>query len=381
MLIFDGNANYPMNSSVKKEYFRGAEFGNISSNPHPESIAMTQELQDILHERYGEMNIIFTSGGSESNSTIIHQFTYSGKPTILCPTTSHSSTSGGLEQLAADNKINLIWLTPNESGEFDLDKLRTLLPGVDLFACQSVDSESGTIHPLKKISEIIKNVNRELNQDTKFAIDDVQGFLKIPFPRDICDYVSLSLHKIGGPIGFGVLMYLGDLTPLIFGKQNNGGRGGTYNIAAIAASLEAIRTYKFPGNVAQDFWNGIKYPIFNYNEFLKLTEINQFPEKYFIRINTSKKTLGNVVLMAIGFGDIIMCGKAIKNYLLKRGLLIGNGSACNSESSDPVLLGSLASTNILPVVKKGFLRISFINNNQSELKKIVGEFNALNISK
>jgi cysteine sulfinate desulfinase/cysteine desulfurase-like protein len=119
--------------------------------------------------------------------------------------------------------------------------------------------------------------------------------------------------------------------------------------------------------------------VFDYVEFLQLKERAQFPDKYFIRINTAPYTLDSVVLMAIGFRDIIMCGKAVKNYLLGRGILVGNGSACNSESENPVLLGSLASTGIIPVVKKGFIRLSFISNNSGDIKKLAAEFNALTI--
>lgn len=367
MLYFDGNANYPVNKDTKQEYVSGMRYHNISATDDPIGRTAISALHTFLSTKYGLGNVIFTSGGSESNSTIIHQFVYKGKPTILCPSTTHSSTTDYLIYLANDGRIELRWHIPHPNGEFDIQVLQEQMIGIDLFFCQSVDSETGTIHPIFKFKQM-------LPPTAKFAVDDVQGFMKADFPHNCADYVSVSFHKIGGVIGTGALMTRDTIIPLIYGKQHSGQRGGTLNLPGIMAANCAIREYR-NNSWAKVFLGLIRHPIMTYSEFM--SRMDSLPPTYFIRMNSSKYVLPNVLLLVAGKNTILMCAKMVKMRLMEKGYLIGTGSACNAESTEPILYGSLASTDIIEPVKKGFLRISFVNNTKADVTKLATEFNHL----
>ena len=189
--------------------------------------------------------IIFTSGGTESNNLAIRGITKSyknrGRHLITSPI-EHSSVAELFEALKKEGwQVDMVDV--DQRGYVDLEHLRSLITEETiLVSIMQVNNELGTIQPIKKIAEIIK----EENPLSFFHVDGVQAFGKIytnlsQWPIEL---YSISAHKIHGPKGIGAL-YLKkgtNLEALIYGGgQEKGLRSGTENVPAIAGLAEAVK--------------------------------------------------------------------------------------------------------------------------------------------
>lgn len=372
MLYFDNNANCSICETTLKKYNKYSKLNNVSSYMPNEIKAEYEEFTKMIKDYYGAYNLIHTSGASESNSTVIYQFDTKSK--FICISSDHYSVTGYLDYLSDNN--NVIFITPNIDGSINEEDIYKNLPATCVFI-QSVCSETGTIRSVENIYKNIKQQNKKYGYNTKLAIDDVQGFKKSKFDKNIGDYITISFHKVGGPIGSGMLLSKTKIKPMIFGKQNEGQRGGTINIAGILSSYSAIKSYKSI-NVSDYFLDKLnkKMNVFYYPDFLKHYKRKTIlPNKYAILINTNPNKINNVVFMSLGSNFNILCGNAVKNFLITKGILIGTGSACNTNSSTK--LGSLRSSDIIPEVQKGFIRISFYNNTKRDIDILIKEINGI----
>ena len=179
--------------------------------------------------------IIFTSGGSESNNMALHSGvqTLGNKSVVISSPTEHSAILGPIEELQKKGH-KVIWLSVNEEGNVNLDGLHqvTMQYLNSLTSIMWANNETGVISPIKEIIDIVKT------DDNLFHTDAVQAVGKIPInvsEYDI-DMLSFSGHKIYGPKGIGVL-YVKRGTrvhSLIHGgHQERGRRGGTENVLGI----------------------------------------------------------------------------------------------------------------------------------------------------
>ncbi|MDO5048095.1 MAG: cysteine desulfurase family protein [Anaerococcus sp.] len=167
--------------------------------------------------------IVFTSGASESNNTIIENF--KGKK-ILTSNIGHDSI------LNPVNGANTIYLKADQEGMISIDDLKKNLDGVSLLALTYVNNELGSIQRVEEIGEILAK------RKVHFHLDAVQayGHLDIDVKKIKCDSLSLSGHKIGGLNGFGLLYLKGQVKPLIKGgDQEKDRRAGTsYTMGAFS---------------------------------------------------------------------------------------------------------------------------------------------------
>ena len=179
--------------------------------------------------------IIFTSGGSESNNMALQSGvqTLGNKSVVISSPTEHSAILGPIEELQKKGH-KVIWLSVNEEGNVNLDGLHqvTMQYLNSLTSIMWANNETGVISPIKEIIDIVKT------DDNLFHTDAVQAVGKIPInvsEYDI-DMLSFSGHKIYGPKGIGVL-YVKRGTrvhSLIHGgHQERGRRGGTENVLGI----------------------------------------------------------------------------------------------------------------------------------------------------
>ena len=179
--------------------------------------------------------IIFTSGGSESNNMALHSGvqTLGNKSVVISSPTEHSAILGPIEELQKKGH-KVIWLSVNEEGNVNLDGLHqvTMQYLNSLTSIMWANNETGVISPLKEIIDIVKS------EDNLFHTDAVQAVGKIPInvsEYDI-DMLSFSGHKIYGPKGIGVLYAKRGtrVHSLIHGgHQERGRRGGTENVLGI----------------------------------------------------------------------------------------------------------------------------------------------------
>jgi cysteine sulfinate desulfinase/cysteine desulfurase-like protein len=381
MKYFDSNANYPVSKKTAIEYLKWLKFHNISSltadshsgdeviDQHRKTTHLVKKFTKFVHRNYGvEWLIIYTSGASESNSTVINHFMYESmltqrKPIFACPMTSHASTSIYLSQLEKDGLCSVIWMKTDSLGNIIPENIEC-----DCMFIQSVNSETGCKQKVEQIAKLCKG---------KVAVDDVQGFCKSRFDAAGCDYVTASAHKIGGMIGFGILMAKKPIHAMIAGKQNHGMRGGTYNIAGLAAAMKAIEVYE-PDNAANRFRRKLA-------RVMRVTNIEDFgkspkTDKEFVIVG-DKSSLPHVIFGFQLRGNTVVCGDMTKQQLLAKDILIGTGSACNNIGKDKH--GSMTSVTLHPdpnvdaAMKSGFIRLSFSNNSNSEVDELVQELAAM----
>ena len=179
--------------------------------------------------------IIFTSGGSESNNIALHSGvqTLGNKSVVISSPTEHSAILGPIEELQKKGH-KVIWLSVNDEGNVNLDGLHqvTMQYLNSLTSIMWANNETGVISPIKEIIDIVKT------DDSLFHTDAVQAVGKIPInvsEYDI-DMLSFSGHKIYGPKGIGVLYAKRGtrVHSLIHGgHQERGRRGGTENVLGI----------------------------------------------------------------------------------------------------------------------------------------------------
>lgn len=223
MIYFD----YAATSIKRREIFEDVlnNFEKFDANPHSlhgmgrKSHQVLEDSREKIANSLGvkKDNIIFNSGASEGNNTIIRHFTECGYR-FLCCETDHPSVLNSLKNLNA----NFEYLKLDEHGRIILDDLEKKLDEKTVLILTLVNNETGVSQDLDKISVLLKD------KDVHFHIDNVQGYGHMDFDFERADSISLSGHKIGGINGFGVLYCNKNIHNLIYaGEQEKKRRGGT----------------------------------------------------------------------------------------------------------------------------------------------------------
>ena len=203
-VYLDNAATTPMDPKVieKISSEMADDFGNASSQ-HAFGRKARHVVETARHQLAETINaqdkeIIFTSGGSESNNTAIFGTVrarkYVGKK-IITTKIEHPSVLNPMKRLAQEG-YNIVYLDVNETGHISLDDLkRELTPDTILVSIMAVNNEVGSIMPLKEIGELVKDSN------AYFHVDDVQGFgnIEIDVREMNIDLLSTSAHKVNGP--------------------------------------------------------------------------------------------------------------------------------------------------------------------------------------
>lgn len=206
--------------------------------------------------------VIFTSGGTESDNLAVKGMYWSrvaGDPhrrRILCSAVEHHAVLDTVEWLERHEGADVTWLPVDGKGVLDLDVLEAELArdpaAVALVTVMWANNEVGTIQPIHRVVELAHAAGVPVHSDA------VQAFGSVPvhFKESGLDAMSISGHKIGGPMGVGALL-LGravKLTPVQHGGgQERDVRSGTLDtasIAAFAAAAEAV-TAGLPAEAAR----------------------------------------------------------------------------------------------------------------------------------
>ena len=184
-----------------------------------------------------DKEIIFTSGGTESNNTLIKGIAATKKRQgnhIITTCIEHPAVLNPVKELEASGYEGT-YLGVDKTGRIDPDELRAAIrEDTILVSIMHINNEIGTIQPIEEAGRII----RESGRDIVFHVDAIQSYGKLHInPKRMgIDALSVSGHKIHGPKGVGFL-YLRDgvrIDPLIYGGGQEGGlRSGTENVPAI----------------------------------------------------------------------------------------------------------------------------------------------------
>lgn len=331
-VYLDNAATTPMDPKVIEKISSEMtnDFGNVSSQ-HAFGRRARQVVEAARHQLAETINaedkeIIFTSGGSESNNTAIFGTARARKKIgkkIITTKVEHPSVLNPMKRLAQEG-YEIVYLDVDEAGHINLKDLkRELTPDTILVSVMAVNNEVGSIMPLKEIGELVKDSN------AYFHVDDVQGFGNIEIDvKDMnIDLLSTSAHKVNGPKFLGFLYEKNGLNVsnlLLGGEQELKRRPGTENVPGIAGF----------GVAAQELREMDKKQLQeNYRKFQQiiLDELDQNKIDYEINGSLKGAVSHHVLnLWLKGVGTY----SALTNLDLN-GYAVSGGSACTAGSLNP----------------------------------------------
>ena len=249
MTYLDYNATTPVDPIVVDSMmpFFTDTFGNPSSTHHDSGRTASHAVEEARKQVADSVgmnpsDVIFTSGATEANNLALAGLRMGiGRPiNILAGATEHKSV---LNTCRACDGSTFRIIPVLEDGTLDLLALEDMLQdSIDVVSVMAANSETGVVHPIMRISEIVHK------HGALFHCDATQAVGKISFNASEynIDMVTLSSHKIYGPKGCGALVASRDARKRLAGVIHGGGqeremRSGTLNVPAIVGFGMACR--------------------------------------------------------------------------------------------------------------------------------------------
>ncbi|KQR52802.1 cysteine desulfurase [Leifsonia sp. Leaf336] len=211
---------------------------------------MLEEAREAVASTLGcdPIEVVFTSGGTEAINLAVKGMFWArnGRDTrsrILVPGGEHHATIDAVEWLERAEGARPDWLPLDEQGRIRVDAVASALAAPDdvaLLTFLSVNNEVGTIQPVAELAALARSAGIPVHVDAVAAY----GHLPIDFAALGVDALSVSAHKIGGPVGIGALVLgrTSAVVPLIHGGgQQRQVRSGTQDVAAAVAFAAAAR--------------------------------------------------------------------------------------------------------------------------------------------
>lgn len=314
----DFNASTPLRPKVKETIIASLEsYGNPSSihSFGRKSKAMIENARDVIANKIGvkPSQVVFTSGGTESNNFCLNAAIKSGKE-ILVSAIEHESIK---RFYPAATLIEV-----DSDGVIRLDHLKELFSarkqGSVFVSVMLANNETGVIQPIQEIATLVRA------HGSRMHCDAVTAFTKTPLDYISLgvDYISLSAHKIGGPKGIGALIVRTDEqlpAYLLGGGQEKGHRAGTENLLGIAGFAKAVEESK------HDSWSAIA----DLRDRLEANILSYCPHAPIY--GKSALRLPNTSLIGMPGVEAI---KQIMAFDLE-GYAVSAGSACSSGKIEP----------------------------------------------
>ena len=386
MVYLDYSATSPLIPEAKKAMLSAMDFaGNASALHTPGHIAMNaieearEEIAKLVNAEPEE--ILFTSGGSESNNTVTNIF---AGQNVAVSAIEHPSL---LE--SARLRCNATIIPVDENGRVDKKELEhcfegtlattgasakvaPVTTGCDLSGAQKTNAsilprlvsvmlannEIGTINDIKTLAKKAHESGALFHTDATQAL----GKIKIDVKDLDVDYMTISSHKIGGPIGIGAL-FIKKGSPfkpfIVGGHQERGKRAGTYQTINIAG-----------------FGAAAKYA--NDNKTWKIYEEKIRP----LRDELAKRILEEIPYSSVNgalplaLPNILNCsfeaaeGESIQLYLDAEGIITSTGSACASGDGKPSHV-IMATRNDAEIAHSS-VRFSFgLNSTKKDIEEVM----------
>lgn len=328
------------------------DYGNPSSK-HMFGVTAENYIKDAAAVFAGllkcqEKEIIFTSGGTESNNMAIIGGALANKRRgmhVIVSSVEHSSVKEPFRYLS-ELGFEVEYLPVDENGVVIIDALKTALrEDTILVSTMMVNNEIGAVEPVEEMAEII----HAFNKDIIFHVDAIQSFGKyriVPKRMGI-DMLSVSGHKIHGPKGTGIL-YVRDkvkIKPLILGGgQQKGMRSGTENVPGIAGLGAAARLAYTDFDAKVGRMRQVK------DVFIKgISEIEG------TQVNGRTDELSAPHIVSVSFPGVR--AEVLLHALEDKNIYVSSGSACSSNR--PELSSTLQAIRLDKDLLDSTLRFSF----------------------
>ncbi|MBI4448694.1 cysteine desulfurase [Candidatus Woesearchaeota archaeon] len=325
-IYLDHAASTPMHPSAvdaTQRMMKGC-FGNPAS-VHSPGKAASLELEtarSVIATAIGAKasEIVFTSGGSESNCLALHTVKgYASQGNhIIVSSIEHNSILGFAKQLQNEGYL-VSWLGVDTSGMVNVAALASLIrPDTVLVSVMHANNEIGVVQPIAAIGALCRS------RGILFHTDACQSFLKesLDISSLGVDLVSLSGHKVGGPKGIGAL-YVREgvrVTPLICGGDHESSRrGGTQNLAGAAGFAAAVAA-----------WDQACVPRMRELRDVFISLVREGISDVVVNGSIDQRLCNNIHLTFPGID-----GQAMLKHLDAAGVFVSVGSACDSKSLEP----------------------------------------------
>lgn len=312
-----------------------------------------QTLAKIL--KVNEKEIIFTSGGTESNNLALFGGADANKRSgnhIITTSVEHAAVGQPAERL--EQMGYEVTIVPvDHRGVVQLEALeKALRPDTILVSTMYVNNEVGAVMPVEEIAKLV----HEKSPKALYHVDAIQAFGKYRiYPKKAgIDMLSVSSHKIHGPKGVGFL-YINEkarIQPQILGGgQQAGMRSGTDNVPGIAGLGVAAKM------VYTDFDEKIEH-MYQLKErlaegFLKLPDV---------RLNGMEIREGAPQILSASFLGVR--SEVLLHTLEEKGIYVSAGSACSSHKRKAA--GTLSAMGMKAAQRESTLRFSFSEENTFE---------------
>ena len=298
--------------------------------------------------------IVFTSGGTESNNMAIIGTALAKKRTgkhIVVSSVEHASVSSVMQFLIREG-YEVTYIPSDEHGIVSPEAFANAVrEDTILVSCMHINNEIGSIMPIREIGRAVKAKNPNLY----FHVDAIQSFGKIEtIPKNLgADLMSVSGHKIHGPKGSGFLyIKKGSLIrPIIYGGgQQKNMRSGTENVPAIAGLGVAVE------KTFENFDDKISH-IRTVRDKL-VNELTAIDEVY---TNTDIEN-GAPHIASISFVGVR--AEVMLHSLEDKGIYVSSGSACSSNKNKESAV--LSAIGLDKKRLESTLRFSFGEDNTEE---------------
>lgn len=359
----DNSASTRVHPSVMEAmlpYFSGC-FGNASSL-HAVGRAAREAVDQARAKIAGVLGaapqeIIFTSGGTESNNLAVKGVAFARKDRgrhIVISAIEHDCVLNSCRWLASQG-FRVSVLPVDEFGLVDVGKLAGAIgPDTSLVSIMHANNEIGAIEPIDEIGALCRE------RGVCFHSDACQSFTRIPLDvrRQAVDLLTINAHKIHGPKGVGAL-YIRQGTPIVAwqhgGGHERGMRSSTENVPGIVGFAAAAELCTRDAAIEAARQTRLRERIIEH----VLSEI----DGSYLNGHRTRRLPNNV-----NFGFHGLEGDAIRLLLEldAAGIAVSTGSACSSSESENKASHVLRAIGRNPIEARGALRISLGRDNTEE---------------
>ncbi len=307
-----------------------------------------EKLAELVHAKRSE--IVWTAGGTQADNLAILGFTrthISARPLVVVSEIEHKAVLAAARRAEIEG-AELRLLGVDRSGTVDPSELEDLLSDAEgrpaLVSVMWANNEVGAVQPVRELCRIAHE-HRAL-----FHTDAVQALGKLPVSlEDVpADLLSLTAHKIGGPVGIGSLIVRGDvaLEPLAYGGSQEGGLWpGTQNPLGAAAFAAAARAAVSELPDARVRWEAMRGNL--------EAELRAGIDGLVVHAERAPERLPQLLSVGIPGADVA----TLLMTLDLSGFAVSSGSACSSGSQAASHV--LAAMGVAPAGTYAVLRFSF----------------------
>ena len=205
-----------------------------------------ESIAALLGARPSE--VVFTSGGTESDNLATKGMFWAAQPgrrRVVASAVEHHAVLDAVDWLGRHEHADVTWLPVSAAGRIDVEFYRALLAEhgeeIAVISAQWANNEVGTIQPIAELAALATEAGIPLHTDAVQAV----GQIPVDFAASGAAALTLTGHKLGGPVGVGALLLGRDVavTPLLHGGgQERDVRSGTLDTPGVAAFAVAVET-------------------------------------------------------------------------------------------------------------------------------------------